>query len=66
MYEQLKESQVILQNLGDCYYNNSQMIDAVRVYGKLFLSYKDSVAQNIILNMHILYLELQIIQRQML
>ncbi len=43
MYEQLKESQVILQNLGDCYYNNSQMIDAVRVYGKLFLSYKDSV-----------------------
>ena len=26
MYEQLKESQVILQNLGDCYYNNSQMI----------------------------------------
>ena len=44
MYEQLKESQVILQNLGDCYYNNSQMIDAVRVYGKLFLSYKDSVA----------------------
>ena len=44
MYEQLKESQVILQNLGDCYYNNSQMIDAVRVYGKLFLSFKDSVA----------------------
>lgn len=44
MYEQLKESQVILQNLGDCYYNNSQMIDAVRVYGKLFLTYKETVS----------------------
>ncbi len=42
-YEQVKESQTVLQNLGDCYYNNSQMKDAVRVYGKLFLTYKDSV-----------------------
>lgn len=42
-YEQLAENQHVLQNLGDCYYNNSQMKDAVRVYGKLFLTYKDSV-----------------------
>lgn len=43
MYEQLNESQKVLQNLGDCYYNNSQMKDAVRAYGKLFLSFKDSI-----------------------
>lgn len=43
MYEQLKENQKMLQNLGDCYYNNAQMKAAVRVYGKLFLTYKDSV-----------------------
>lgn len=42
-YEQVKENQKVLQNLGDCYYNNSQMKDAVRVYGKLFLTYQDSV-----------------------
>jgi len=43
MYEQVPESQNTLQNLGDSYYNNFQMKDAVRVYGKLFLTYKDSV-----------------------
>lgn len=43
MYEQLPESQKNLQNLGDSYYNNSQMTDAARVYGKLFLTFKDSV-----------------------
>lgn len=43
MYEQLTENKVILQNLGDCYYYNSQMKDAVRVYGKLFLTHKDSI-----------------------
>ncbi|HMK06318.1 MAG TPA: OmpA family protein [Flavobacterium sp.] len=42
-YEQVAENQKVLQNLGDSYYNNSQMKDAVRVYGKLFLTYKDSV-----------------------
>ena len=42
-YEQVAENQKVLQNLGDCYYNNSEMKDAVRVYGKLFLTYKDSV-----------------------
>lgn len=40
MYEQLSENRNVLQNLGDCYYNNSQMKEAVRVYGKLFLSFK--------------------------
>lgn len=43
MYEQVPENQNTLQNLGDSYYNNFQMKDAVRVYGKLFLTYKDSV-----------------------
>ena len=43
MYEQLNENQNTLQNLGDCYYNNSMMNDAVRVYGKLFLIYKDKI-----------------------
>jgi peptidoglycan-associated lipoprotein len=45
MYEKLKENQTLLQNLGDCYYYNGQMKDAVRVYGKLFLTLKDSVQQ---------------------
>ena len=40
MYEQLSENRNVLQNLGDCYYNNSQMKEAVRVYGKLFLTFK--------------------------
>lgn len=44
IYEKAKENQNVLQNLGDCYYNNSEMKDAVRVYGKLFLTYKDSVS----------------------
>jgi len=43
MYEEVKENQNVLQNLGDSYYNNSQMIDATRIYGKLFLTYKDSL-----------------------
>lgn len=43
MYEQLGENQKVLQNLGDCYYNNSQMKEAVRAYGQLFLTFKDSV-----------------------
>jgi peptidoglycan-associated lipoprotein len=42
-YEKLKENQNLLQNLGDCYYYNGQMKDATRVYGKLFLTLKDSV-----------------------
>jgi outer membrane protein OmpA-like peptidoglycan-associated protein len=43
IYEQLGENQKVLQNLGDCYYNNSQMKDAVRAYEKLFLTFRDSV-----------------------
>lgn len=43
MYEELKPTQQILQNLGDCYYNNSQMDFAVKNYAQLFLSYKDSL-----------------------
>ncbi len=42
-YEKLKENQTLLQNLGDCYYYNGQMTDAVRVYGKLFLTLRDSI-----------------------
>ncbi len=42
-YEKLKENQNLLQNLGDCYYYNGQMKDATRIYGKLFLTQKDSV-----------------------
>lgn len=43
LYEQVQENQNVLQNLGDCYYNNSQVKDAVRVYGKLFLTYKETI-----------------------
>lgn len=43
MYEALKPTQQVLQNLGDCYYNNSQMDFAVKNYGQLFLSFKDSL-----------------------
>jgi peptidoglycan-associated lipoprotein len=43
MYEQLNPSKEILQNLGDCYYYNFQMLNAVRAYGSLFFTYKDSL-----------------------
>ncbi|MEC4003734.1 OmpA family protein [Flavobacterium sp. SUN052] len=43
MYETLKPSQEVLQNLGDCYYYNSQMDFAVKNYGQLFFSFKDSL-----------------------
>lgn len=43
MYETLKPSRVVLQNLGDCYYYNAQMDAAVKNYGQLFFQYKDSV-----------------------
>jgi len=43
MYETLKPTREVLQNLGDCYYNNSQMDFAVKNYGQLFLSFKDSL-----------------------
>ncbi|MDY0089839.1 MAG: OmpA family protein [Flavobacteriaceae bacterium] len=44
MYEQLKNpSREILQNLGDSYYYNSQMVFASKAYGNLFFTYKDSI-----------------------
>ncbi|NMH27893.1 OmpA family protein [Flavobacterium silvaticum] len=45
MYEALdKPDRQTLQNLGDCYYNNFMMKDAVRVYGAMFLDKKDSTS----------------------
>ena len=43
IYETLKPTKQVLQNLGDCYYNNSQMDFAVKNYGQLLFSYKDSI-----------------------
>ena len=46
-YEQLEQSQQVLQNLGDCYYYNFQMDNAVRAYGQLFFTHKDSVKKEV-------------------
>ena len=46
-YEQCEQSQKVLQNLGDCYYYNFQMNNAVRAYGQLFFTYKDSVKKEV-------------------
>ena len=43
MYEQLKPNQKVLANMGDSYYNNAMMKDAVRAYGQLFFTYKDTL-----------------------
>ena len=43
VYEQLSPTRKILQNLGDSYYYNFQMNNAVRAYGQLFFTYKDSL-----------------------
>lgn len=43
LYEQLKPQKEVLQNLGDCYYNNYMMKDAARAYGNLFLKIKDTI-----------------------
>lgn len=47
IYEQAKQSKQVLQNLGDCYYYNFQMNNAVRAYGQLFFTYKDSVKPDV-------------------
>jgi peptidoglycan-associated lipoprotein len=47
IYEQLKPSRKILQNLGDSYYYNFQMNNAIRAYGQLFFSYKDSLNKEV-------------------
>ena len=49
-YEQIiqtKQTKQVLQNLGDCYYYNFQMTNAVRAYGQLFFTYKDSVKKEV-------------------
>jgi peptidoglycan-associated lipoprotein len=47
VYEQVEQSRKVLQNLGDCYYYNFQMNNAVRAYGQLFFTYKDSVKKEV-------------------
>ena len=42
-YEKAEQSQQVLQNLGDSYFYNFQMNNAIRAYGQLFFTYKDSV-----------------------
>lgn len=42
MYEQLKPTVEVLQNLGDCYYNNYMMKDATRAYAQLYLTKKET------------------------
>ena len=46
-YEQLPQTKQNLQNLGDCYYYNFQMTNAVRAYGQLFFTHKDSVKKEV-------------------
>ncbi len=43
MYEQLGTTKEVLQNLGDSYFYNFQMLNAVRAYGQLFFMHKDSL-----------------------
>ena len=47
-YEQLPQSKQVLQNLGDSYYYNFQMTNAVRAYGQLFFTYKDSLRKDVL------------------
>ena len=42
-YEKVEQSKNVLQNLGDSYYYNFQMNNAVRAYGQLFSIFKDSI-----------------------
>lgn len=43
LYKKLKPTQEVLQNLGDCYYYNNEMVFAEKPYANLISSYKDSV-----------------------
>jgi len=47
-YEQVPQSLKVLQNLGDCYYYNFQMNNAVRAYGQLYFTYKDSLKPEVL------------------
>jgi outer membrane protein OmpA-like peptidoglycan-associated protein len=46
-YEQLPQTKQNLQNLGDCYYYNFQMNNAIRAYGQLFFTFKDIVKKEV-------------------
>ncbi|MGV3697570.1 OmpA family protein [Flavobacterium sp.] len=46
-YEQLPQTKQVLQNLGDSYYYNFQMASAVKAYGQLFFTFKDSVKKEV-------------------
>ncbi len=46
-YEQLPQTLQNLQNLGDSYYYNFQMTNAVKAYGQLFFTFKDSVKKEV-------------------
>ncbi|MCK7589645.1 OmpA family protein [Subsaxibacter sp. CAU 1640] len=48
MYQQLDQTQEVLQNLGDSYYYNSQMSSAKTPYTKLYLTYTDSVPPEVL------------------
>jgi peptidoglycan-associated lipoprotein len=48
MYVQLKPSQEMLQNLGDCYYYNSNMHDAVKIYSQLQGIHKAEIDKEVV------------------
>lgn len=48
MYVQLKPSQEMLQNLGDCYYYNSQMHDAVKIYSQVQGIHKAGIDKEVV------------------
>ncbi|HUH51016.1 MAG TPA: OmpA family protein [Flavobacterium sp.] len=48
MYVQLKPNQEMLQNLGDCYYYNSQMHDAVKIYAQLQGIHKAAIDKEVV------------------
>jgi outer membrane protein OmpA-like peptidoglycan-associated protein len=43
LFSELDENQETLLKLGDCYYYNSQMTEAISAYKKLFTQFKDSL-----------------------
>ncbi|MGG7037034.1 MAG: OmpA family protein [Flavobacterium sp.] len=47
LYEQAEPSREVLQNLGDCYFYNFQMINAVGAYVQLFSTYSDSLDKEV-------------------
>ena len=47
-YEQLGKSKEVLQNLGDCYFYNFKMQNAVKAYGQLFSTYKEGIDKEVL------------------